>query len=54
MKKLINEVGDFVPEMLEGLVAGAPGLVLLDSLAGLGVSDLRSLDADRERDDSAA
>ena len=30
MKKLINEVGDVVPEMLEGLVAGAPGLVLLD------------------------
>ncbi len=30
MKKLINEVGDVVPEMLEGLVAGDPGLVLLD------------------------
>ena len=38
---------------LQPLVA-APGLVLLDSLAGLGVSDLRSLHADRERDDSAA
>ncbi|KQT93623.1 dihydroxyacetone kinase [Marmoricola sp. Leaf446] len=30
MKKLINEVGDVVPEMLEGLVAANPGLVLLD------------------------
>lgn len=30
MKKLINAVGDVVPEMLEGLVAGAPGLVLLE------------------------
>lgn len=29
MKKLLNEVGDVVPEMLQGLVAGAPGLVLL-------------------------
>lgn len=30
MKKLINEVGDVVPEMLEGLVAGDPGLVLVE------------------------
>ncbi|MCH1866631.1 dihydroxyacetone kinase family protein [Nocardioides sp. CFH 31398] len=30
MKKLLNDVADVVPEMLEGLVAGAPGLVLLD------------------------
>lgn len=29
MKKLLNEVGDVVPEMLQGLVAGAPGLVML-------------------------
>jgi len=35
-------------------LAAAPGLVLLDSLAGLGVAELRSLHADRERDDSAA
>ena len=35
-------------------VAAAPGLVLLDSLAGLGVAELRALHAERERDDSAA
>ena len=29
MKKLINQVGDLVPEMLQGLVATDPGLVLL-------------------------
>ena len=29
MKKLINQVGDLVPEMLQGLVAADPGLVLL-------------------------
>lgn len=29
MKKLLNDVADVVPQMLEGLVAGAPGLVLL-------------------------
>ncbi len=30
MKKLINAVDDVVPQMLEGLVAGDPGLVLLE------------------------
>ena len=38
---------------LQPLVA-APGLVLLDSLVGLGVAELRSLHAERELDDSAA
>jgi HAD superfamily hydrolase (TIGR01509 family) len=35
-------------------LAAAPGLVLLDSLVGLGVAELRSLHAERELDDSAA
>ena len=29
MKKLINEIGDVVPQMLQGLVDGNPGLVVL-------------------------
>ncbi|MBV8704248.1 MAG: dihydroxyacetone kinase subunit DhaK, partial [Acetobacteraceae bacterium] len=32
MKKLINDPRRVVPEMLEGLVAIAPGLALLDGI----------------------